>query len=201
MIGKHRQTLATLGMVFFALVPSAGAFTTVVIDPGHGGHDLGAAEALVYEKHVNLDVARRLERALRENGFRVVMTRSKDNFVELRERAEIANRHRDSIFISIHFNHSWKNQVSGIETFYYGSAGFELAEMVQKQLIDEMKPVDRGVKRASFAVLRRTRAPACLVEGGFVSNPDDRDAMKAGKHRQRIADAIAAAVILYKKTR
>lgn len=177
---------------------SASAFTTVIIDAGHGGHDLGAAESKVYEKHINLDVARRLERTLRENGLKVVMVRSKDNFVTLSERANIANRHSNSIFVSIHFNHSWKNTVSGIETYYYGSKGTSLAKYVQDGLVKGVEAVDRGVKRASFAVLRRTYHPACLIEGGFVSNAIERDAMMEGKRRQIIADSIAKGILNYK---
>ncbi|MDF1751882.1 MAG: N-acetylmuramoyl-L-alanine amidase [Verrucomicrobiales bacterium] len=190
-------------LLFFAVLiassfASAADFTTVVIDAGHGGHDLGAAESKVYEKHINLDVSRRLERTLRENGLKVVMVRSKDNYVTLSERASIANKYRNSIFVSIHFNHSWKNTVSGIETYYYGSKGSPLAKCVQDQLIEGVQAVDRGVKKASFAVLRRTSAPACLVEGGFVSNAIERDAMMEGKRRQIIADSIAKGILNYK---
>lgn len=182
----------------FTAVSNAENFTTVVIDAGHGGHDLGAAESKVYEKHINLDVSRRLERTLRENGLKVVMVRSKDNFVTLSERASIANKYSKSVFVSIHFNHSWKNTVSGIETYYYGSKGSKLAKHVQDMLIEDVKAVDRGVKKASFAVLRRTRHTACLVEGGFVSNAIERDAMMEGKRRQIIADAIAKGILNYK---
>lgn len=198
MIEAHKLlltlTVAVLGMGSAA----AADFTTVVIDAGHGGHDLGAAESKVYEKHINLDVCRRLERTLRENGLKVVMVRSKDNFVTLSERASIANKYRKSIFVSIHFNHSWKNTVSGIETYYYGSEGGKLARYVQDDLIEGVEAVDRGVKKASFAVLRRTHAPACLVEGGFVSNAIERDAMMEGKRRQIIADSIAKGILNYK---
>ena len=188
-------TLGTLAITSNALTAD---FTTVVIDAGHGGYDLGAAESKVYEKHINLDVCRRLERTLRENGLKVVMVRSKDNFVTLSERASIANKYSKSIFVSIHFNHSWKNTVSGIETYYYGSKGSPLARHVQDELINDIKAIDRGVKKASFAVLRRTHHPACLVEGGFVSNAIERDAMMEGKRRQIIADAVAKGILNYK---
>ncbi len=196
---SFRFLLFALGLSsWFALSSVAHAFSTVVIDAGHGGKDWGAAESKVFEKHINLDVARRLERTLRENGFKVVMVRSKDNFVPLSERSNIANKYWDSVFVSIHFNHSWKNTITGIETFYYGSEGAKLADYVQKDLIKGVDAYDRGVKRASFAVIRRTRAPACLVEGGFVSNEGERDQMREGARRQKIADAIARGIINYK---
>ena len=80
MKGYH-GILLIFSLIALAWTPSAHAFETVVIDAGHGGHDLGAAESKVYEKHINLDVSRRLERTLRENGLKVVLVRSKDNFV------------------------------------------------------------------------------------------------------------------------
>jgi len=97
-----------------AVAERAVRFDTVVIDAGHGGQDLGANDSLVYEKHINLDVARRIERGLKEIGFKTVMTRSDDTFVPLATRTEIANRQRNAIFVSVHFNSSWKYKVSGI---------------------------------------------------------------------------------------
>lgn len=193
------QTFLLLAGVLAFLIPSTARadITTVVIDAGHGGHDLGAAMSKVYEKHINLDVARRLERTLRESGLKVVMIRSKDNYVSLSERANIANRYKNSIFVSIHFNYSYKNSVSGIETYYYGSKGSTLANHVHKELSKGIKAVDRGVKRASFAVIRRTNAPACLVEGGFVSNEYERDKLLEGKRRQMIADSVAKGILNY----
>ena len=66
---------------------ASAAFTTIIIDPGHGGHDLGASRSLIYEKHLNLDVARRLERTLKESGFRTVLTRKTDDFIPLSTRS------------------------------------------------------------------------------------------------------------------
>lgn len=194
--------LAALPMLMLVVaLPAQAAFRTVVIDAGHGGHDLGAADSLVYEKHINLDVARRLERALQELGFRTVMTRSRDEFIALDTRAAIANRHRDAIFVSIHFNSSYKNQVSGIETFYRSSESKVLADLVQRELIRNIGAVNRGVKTANFAVLKKTRHPAILVEGGFVSNARERDALTDPRYRQLVADSVARCVIAYHQAR
>lgn len=185
-----------IAAALLAASPAFG-FKVVVIDPGHGGHDIGAADSLVYEKHINLDVSRRLERSLKEMGFRVVMTRSDDTFIPLDTRSAIANRHRDAIFVSVHFNSSYKNQVSGIETFYRSSESKALADLVQRELIRSIGTVDRGVKTANFAVLRKTRHPSILVEGGFVSNPRERDAMTDPRYRQIVAESIARSLLAY----
>ena len=172
---------------------SAG-FKTVVIDAGHGGADLGASDSLVYEKHINLDVARRLEIALQKLGYRTVMTRSTDYFVPLDQRASIANRYRNSVFVSIHFNSSWKYKVTGIETYYRSTSGKKLADIVQRCLIRNLGAENRGVKTANFVVLKKTRHPAILVEGGFVSNKTERQAMQDPRFRQLVAESIVQAL-------
>lgn len=196
MKGFLRRSAAICFICFFVATGSSlHAAKTVVIDPGHGGHDLGAADSYVYEKHINLDVARRLERTLQEAGFKTVLTRSSDEFIELSERSAIANRYRNSIFVSIHFNSSYKPTAIGIETYYRSSESEKLASLVHREIIKSIGATDRGVKTANFAVLKNTRSPAILVEGGFVSNKSDRDAMMDPVYRQVIADSIARAII------
>lgn len=178
---------------------SAMAFSTVVIDPGHGGADLGAADSYVYEKHINLDVARRLERSLKEAGFKTIMTRSRDEFIALSERSSMANRQRNAIFVSVHFNSSYRTAALGIETFYRSSNSEKLAQAVQRELIKNTRATDRGVKTANFSVLRETKHPSVLVEGGFVSNKEERSAMCDPIYRQVVADSIARAVVQFSR--
>ncbi len=90
--------------VAFVLVSGADAGKTVVIDPGHGGRDNGAKWGGIAEKDLNLDVARRVEALLKERGIPVVMTRRSDAYVSLDSRAAVANRYKNSLFVSIHFN-------------------------------------------------------------------------------------------------
>jgi N-acetylmuramoyl-L-alanine amidase len=196
---QFATTVAIVLAAFFSggFVPKVSAFNTVIIDAGHGGHDLGASDSLVYEKHINLDVARRLEIALRQLGYRTVMTRNQDNFIPLDSRATIANRYRKAVFISIHFNSSYKNKVSGIETYYRSSTGRKLAELVQNGLIRSIGSPNRGVKTANFVVLKKTRHPAILIEGGFISNKNDRNAMMDPRYRQAIVDTVARAIVDY----
>ncbi len=193
------RLLFLLGVSLLLGTAQAQAFSTVVIDPGHGGHDLGAADSYVYEKHINLDVARRLERSLKEAGFKTIMTRTKDEFLSLSERSAIANRARNAIFISVHFNSSYRTSALGIETFYRSENSAKLASFVQRELIKNVKATDRGVKTANFSVLRNTKHPAVLVEGGFISNKDERSAMCDPLYRQIVADSIARAVVQFRR--
>src|SRR5438045_8579774 len=83
-------------------VPDVGKVQTVVLDPGHGGHDKGQVSRYGNEKDFALDVARKLRPLLQAKGLRVIMTREGDYFVPLEVRAKIANAARNSIFVSIH---------------------------------------------------------------------------------------------------
>ena len=184
---------------FLLSTGTAQAFKTVIIDAGHGGRDLGAADSYVYEKHINLDVARRLERTLKEAGFKTVMTRTTDEFIALSERSSRANRYRNAVFVSVHFNSAYRTSAVGIETFYRSSSSEKFAKYVQTELIKNMGATDRGVKTGNFSVLRYTKHPAILVEGGFISNKTERSKMLDPQFRQVVADSIARGIIQFNR--
>lgn len=178
---------------------SAGSIKTVIIDAGHGGHDIGGHDGKVYEKWLALDTAYRLERLLREKGFRTVMTRETDQFISLGGRTDIANRYSNALFISIHFNHTWKRDVSGIETFFYSGQSRGLASAVQEGIMERIDSPNRGVKSARFYVLRNNRLPSILVEGGFVSNARERERMKEAWFREALAKGVCDGVVKFKR--
>lgn len=191
---------ALLGAAFLLAGPAqAEHFRTVVIDPGHGGHDKGGQWGLVYEKHLALDTAARLEKELKRRGFRTVMTRRSDYFISLPERVRITKKHRDPIFVSVHYNYTWKTHVSGLETFYHNSRSRALASDVQRGMLDEVHAVDRGVKYARYYVIRNNNCPAILVECGFVSNSRERDRMKSAWWRQSMAEGIADGIERFRR--
>jgi len=102
--------------------PVSYQLKTIVIDPGHGGRDPGCLRGKVYEKNIVLSVALKLGKMIQDSlpGVRVVYTRSDDTFVELSTRAEIANRNKADLFISIHINATKSAQANGTETFIMG---------------------------------------------------------------------------------
>lgn len=192
--------LITLAAVCaFGTTAGAANFRTVVIDAGHGGHDNGGQWGKVYEKHLALDTATRLEATLKRMGYQTVMTRRSDYFVSLPQRVNAANRHKNAIFVSIHYNYTWKEQVSGLETFYYNNEGQKLARQVQSSLVRLTRTVDRSAKFARFYVLRNCTLPGILVEGGFVSNERERDRMKSAYFRESIARGIAEGIQRYRR--
>ncbi len=199
---------------------------TVIVDAGHGGQDGGAAGNGLREKDLTLDTALRLEKKLRALGFPVVLTRRDDRFLDLTERSDIANRHPRALFVSIHFNAIAKAVGEGVETYYAGEKvpvaqegwsvaglfrptpepppadnGLAFAQLVQAAMVGALGATDRGVKPARYLVIRHTRCPAVLVEGGFINNPAQARQIMQPEYREKLATAIADAVAAYQHRR
>ena len=171
-------------------------FTTVVIDAGHGGHDDGARSRWGgREKNHALDVALRLDPRLRAAGFQTVLTRRTDTFIELNDRARISNRQANAVFVSIHFNDSRKRGISGAEVYYKSSVSRPLADRVFGKVRALPGASGRYVKAANFRVLRLNEYPAVLVECGYLSNRREGSLCATGTHHERLAQAIAAALV------
>ncbi len=183
-----------------ATTAAAASFNTVVIDAGHGAHDFGANRGAFFEKHIALDISRRLERFLRKNGVRTVMTRSTDRFIPLGTRADIGNRSGRCVFVSVHVNDARRRAASGIETFYHNSEGQKLASLVQREILRNTNHGgNRGVKFARFKVLRLSKKPAILVETGFASNSEDQQRLRDPRYREAIAQSIGVGVLKYRR--
>lgn len=178
----------------------ASAFDTVILDPGHGAHDRGAAIGYVYEKHLALDTARRVEQLLKKEGIKVIMTRSRDVFIPLQGRSSVGNSKRNAIFVSVHYNYNRGGSGAGAETYYHHTSSYTLAAYIQAYLVQRTRMTNRGVKSASYHVIRETtKNPAVLVECGFVSNPTERARMLTGEFRAKIAEGIAQGIVAYRK--
>src|SRR5213594_3046890 len=126
--GKHLVSRTDVAKTIEPLVRpyrvAVGKVETVVLDPGHGGHDKGQVSKYGYEKDFALDVARKLRPLLQSKGLRVIMTREGDYFVPLEVRAQIANAARNSIFVSIHFNDTNDDpNATGFEIFSFTPRG------------------------------------------------------------------------------
>lgn len=205
-MSKGYLTIIKLSSVLFLLlattgISSAGAFGTVVIDPGHGGKDIGGSYGKVYEKHLALDTAKRVEYLLKKQGYRTRMTRDSDYFITLQKRASIGNSYSNSIFVSIHYNYTYKRHVKGIETFYYSSRSKSLAQYIHNATLRKTSATNRGVKFARYYVIRHAKNPAVLVEGGFVSNSSECRDCKRGNYRQDIAEGIVEGINHYQSAR
>ena len=125
-----RGSILSLIVILGAVGSAARAFDTVILDPGHGAHDRGAAIGYVYEKHLALDTARRVEQLLKKQGLKVVMTRSRDVFIPLQDRSATGNRVGNAIFVSIHYNYNRGGSGAGAETYYHFSSSYTLAAYI-----------------------------------------------------------------------
>jgi N-acetylmuramoyl-L-alanine amidase len=202
---------------------SGNALPTIIIDPGHGGNDEGAKNRSVREKDVALDVAIRVEQMLQSYNFPTVLTRRADIYVALADRVAIANRVEDSIFVSIHFNQAGAGSIGGVETFYADQKtppemdwtwvgffskppvppsdnGETLAGYIQASLVMKLNAANRGIKSRSLYVVRNTKGPAVLVEGGFISNALEAQLLTNADYRDRVAAGITEGILNYEKT-
>ncbi|MBQ8003222.1 MAG: N-acetylmuramoyl-L-alanine amidase [Clostridia bacterium] len=177
----------------------------VVVDAGHGGTDPGATyppgvdDPQVKEKDITLDIALKIQENLEKAGIEVIMTRDKDTYPTLKERVEIANNSNADLFVSVHINAmDNKDEIDGAQVYYHESSteGKRLASIVYRNIIDYTNLTERGVQNgSSFYVLKHTKMPAILTEGGFITNEKDRNYLMTEKGRQAMADAISDGVL------
>src|SRR6266446_9162597 len=205
-------------------ISNVGRLETVVLDPGHGGYDKGQVSRLGYEKDFALDVARKLRPLLQAKGLRVIMTREGDYFVPLEVRAQIANAAHNPIFVSIHFNGTNDDpNATGFEIFSFTPRGapstsdsavalssfnmqpgsevdaqsMALSACIYHSLLGHIPEYDRGIKRARFAVLRLTKVPAVLIEGGFLTERGESKLISNKDWRGKLAAAIGVGIENY----
>ena len=191
----------------------------IFLDPGHGGSDSGAVENGVREKDLTLSVYNKVSSRLASLGYTVLTSRNTDKDVGLVSRADQANKSNADMFLSIHFNAGGRGTAYGIETYYYKhEQGYEpeinkdnhnsperieksrkLANKIQQNLLYKTGAYDRGVRRASFAVLRETSIPSILVELGFIDNQEEVNKIKTNEYQEKLADGIVDGIVEYYK--
>ncbi len=196
----------------------------IVIDPGHGGANVGTRSVLDgrLEKEFTLDWAKRLAPLLETNGWKVFLTRTSDITVSNLDRVVFAEAHHADLFISLHFNSGAPDKKpAGLETYCLTPAGMpstltrgwpdpwsqwfpnnafdaqnlQLAVRVHSALLRTTGMEDRGVCHSRFdTVLRGQNRPAILIEGGFMSNPHEAKLIESAEFRQKLAEAVASAL-------
>ncbi len=195
---------------------------TVAISAGHGGHDPGNLAGAEQEKNYTLALAREVKDRLAKVGIKVVMIRDEDKFIDLDERVQIAKRAKADLYVGLHYNSATGDGAHGSEVYCLTPVGIEstnggaarsraeagdrnhsrnmlLAYLLQKRLVQHIGFADRGVRRASFVVLRLAQMPAVLVEAGFMSNPEELRRIKDAERRGRVAQAVVDGILAYKR--
>lgn len=168
----------------------------IVIDPGHGGEDSpGTVFAGIQERDINLQIAELLEDKLTAAGYQVIMTRTSDVYVDLKERGETANREKALLFVSIHQNALEKDTVTkGMETWYHGQKNAKnrrLASCIQEETVRASGAENKGIKEnQELAVLKTAEVPACLIETGFLSQAEEREKLCSPAYQEQLAEGI-----------
>ncbi|MBL9130599.1 MAG: N-acetylmuramoyl-L-alanine amidase [Verrucomicrobiaceae bacterium] len=191
----------------------------VLVDAGHGGHDGGAVANGAIEKHLTLEIAKRLRTELEAAGLRVVMTREKDAFLPLEQRAALTAKHGAAAFVSVHINTDGSGAAAeGIETYFAGKptlsairqtggkaakqpSSEDLASQVQKCVCAAAPGENRGIKNRDYLVIAQATCPAVLVECGFLTNTTESARLKDAKHQEKLARGIATGVKLFLQSR
>jgi N-acetylmuramoyl-L-alanine amidase len=171
---------------------------TVILDAGHGGSDQGTAYEEYLEKDINLAVTLKVKEQLELHGAEVILTRSGDEHVGLKDRTTQANQYEADLFVSLHCNYFEKdNTISGLECYYYNDAstGKEYAENIFRVISDRGNVAMRDVKPEDYYVLRNTNAPAVLVEMGYLSNQNDRLNLLSESYQETLAEDLAQGIL------
>lgn len=183
-------------------IPSTGtslAGRVFIVDPGHGGKDPGAGEtgySNVPEKTLVLAIAKDVNTLLKAQGAKVVMTRTGDTFIELDERAAMADRNKVDLLISIHADSNRDRTISGASIYISRSAlsmSRRIANSIHKSL-HSAGIFSRGVRQADFRVIAKHSRPAVLVETGYLTNASDAKLLNTPGYRTKIAKAIVAGI-------
>lgn len=175
--------------------PGPKGFRTVIIDAGHGGKDPGAVSRHTgqQEKELALDTAKRIKAEL--GGFRTILMRSGDEFIDLDDRVVRANRHGDAILISVHYN-SGPSGIRGPETYYWRVDSHGLAVRLQRAMagVSPSESGNRGLVRRRLRLTRNPEIPCVLIECGYLSNPAEARLAQSPAYRDKLAKAIAGAI-------
>ena len=186
----------------------------IVVDPGHGGIDVGASKGNILESEVNLSVSKKLKAYLEEYGYEVTLTRSKDIALDslskvgrtrqerdLNARTNIIGESGAELFVSIHVNSLPESPSTSGSIVYYNDkypGSRELAQNLQKALnsvtASGLKRQSHDCEKAEYYILRNSTVPGVLVETAFVTNKKERELLATDSFREKLAKAILAGI-------
>lgn len=183
----------------------------IVIDPGHGGRDPGTMYGNIYEKDINLEISKRLEKNLMEQGAIVYMIRESDidlssKYDKQKKRGDLYRRilfiedekKKTDIYLSIHINWYKNSAWSGAEVLYHNINPNN--KLLGETLMIHFKKdfgTKRSLKKTNLYLYRNTTIPGVLIECGFLSNPNERFLLRQESYQEKLSRSITDAVIEY----
>lgn len=173
---------------------------TIILDPGHGGHDSGAltSDEKHQEKRYTLEMAKAVQKALKKRGANVIMTRDADQTVSLTKRPELAADNHADAFISFHFDSNpFNNSATGFTTYYYHEkTSLSLAESINRHLTGLGLP-NRGVEVGDYQVVRDNLRPAVLLEMGYINTDSNFKLIASEKYQTAVANQVVDGLSAY----
>ncbi|KAB2495614.1 N-acetylmuramoyl-L-alanine amidase [Priestia endophytica] len=169
---------------------------TIIIDPGHGGDDRGTTGKFgTYEKTLNLNTALLLKQTLESHGAHVILTRTSDKTVTLKERVALANRNEADLFVSLHYNSHKNPSINGLITYYYESPS--AAHTIHKGIVKNSPLKDGKTRFGDYFVLRENEHPSILLELGFLSNGKEEETITSSDFQRKMASSISEGLAAY----
>lgn len=173
----------------------------IVIDPGHGGDDLGVVAGGLREADIAWDLARRLEGRMKATGMEALISRGPNHSPTELERAKFANDAGADLFLSLHSDKNPSPRAQGVASFHFGNGngttstvGELLAGFIQREVAARTGMLDCRTHYKSWDIFTRTRCPAVRVEIGYLTNPDDARKLGDPAFRDIVAEGILIAV-------
>lgn len=194
-----KNALRILGialLVFTMSFTSPSSKKLIVIDAGHGGHDMGSTYGFHTEKEIVSKISQKIKGLNTNSEVEIVLIRDNDEFKSLADRVEKINSLNADLVLSLHVNSTKNETSSGVEAFVseqnakYEDSKAHAEELVA--LLSNEKLQNRGVKTAPFMVLKKTNTAAVTLELGFLSNPNDRKYITSDSGQNEIASKISS---------
>jgi N-acetylmuramoyl-L-alanine amidase len=173
---------------------------TILLDPGHGGSELGAKGPTGYpEKNLNLVVSKLLKKELIKRGATIYMTRESDKDVSLEKRVEEIDRLKPTLALSIHYNALPDNgdaiNTKGVGIFWYHAQGHDLSIFLHNYLVKKLNRPSYGVYWNNLALTRPHSAPSILLELGFTINPNEFEWITNPQEQEKLAQTLADGIV------
>lgn len=199
------------------------SLASVILDPGHGGQDLGAVAGGRYEKDIALAIARRVKAKLQALGQKSVkLTRDADVYIPLDKRIDESLGEEGLAFVSLHLNETRSKKPHGITVYAFGRQTTRLPTRKRHLKLPQLPPPPKDAARASadlaralvsslraqgfrvdppakahFYVLKNPRVPSILIELGYISNPSERARLSSDSYQDKLAEAVAVSLRSY----
>lgn len=189
-------------------IANRSAVRTVVVDPGHGGHDTGTVTPYAREADVALAVAVKLGAELKKRGYEVLFTQEQNHYMSPQGRVDKANSAPAAIFVSLHLN-SGRSDVQGSQVYTmrpqekgekplpgheFTQASTALALALQSALVEKAETQDGGCRRAHFSPLNSLRCPGVMVEMGYATHPEEGTRLSTEEYQLKVVNALADGV-------